>query len=322
METLNRDVLFMLGLEMDTRTLIVFCNTYKLFNEKICNDENFWKAKLKKDYPLLIRFKEELQSWKQFYLEMVYFIDKIFEKYKISYIPAEAFDPKEFYQLNWPKQEALNEALYLAVTTQDLSLVKDLIRKGAKDFNGAMINSVEVGNEEFVDFFISKGANDFIRALEYAALSGNLNMVKKFSNYPITDTAIEWGIVSGNFDVVRILTEHVDMDVVLKFASKYGKKEIVEWAYEKGARQLNGALNEASYVLQDRTEIIDFLINKGANQLVTALNLAAYAGNLENVKLLIQRGANDFSYAMKNAEKEGHFDVLYYLKNGAKPDID
>jgi hypothetical protein len=48
---LNRDELFLIAMDLDISSLINLCKSSKLINEKICNNNIFWRNKLYKDCP-------------------------------------------------------------------------------------------------------------------------------------------------------------------------------------------------------------------------------------------------------------------------------
>lgn len=48
---LNRDELFLIAMDLNISSLINLCKSSKKINEKICNNNGFWRNKLYKDYP-------------------------------------------------------------------------------------------------------------------------------------------------------------------------------------------------------------------------------------------------------------------------------
>jgi len=48
---INKDILIKLALDLDIPDLISLCRTNKSINNKICNNNNFWRIKLNKEYP-------------------------------------------------------------------------------------------------------------------------------------------------------------------------------------------------------------------------------------------------------------------------------
>jgi len=68
------------------------------FNEAIEAAERGGHMDIERKYPLLIEFKWKNQTWKEFYLEMVYYLSKLEEKFGIPYIPTKDYNPKKFYK--------------------------------------------------------------------------------------------------------------------------------------------------------------------------------------------------------------------------------
>jgi len=77
----------------DDKTIVNMLSVNKTFR-----NEDFFKRVLERKYPLLIKIKGENQSWKEFYLEMVYYLSKLEENYGIPYIPNKDYNPKKFYK--------------------------------------------------------------------------------------------------------------------------------------------------------------------------------------------------------------------------------
>ena len=51
METASKDVLFKIALDSELPALLNWCVSSKKFKEKVCNNDDVWRAKLLKDYP-------------------------------------------------------------------------------------------------------------------------------------------------------------------------------------------------------------------------------------------------------------------------------
>ena len=86
-------------------------------------DENFWRNRLISKYPTTIEFKKD-QTWKEYYLSVIYYMDVLKNKYKYSYIKG---DPKYIYDVfkqiegrnsSVPKQKEFYQRGY-----EDLSLI-------------------------------------------------------------------------------------------------------------------------------------------------------------------------------------------------------
>jgi hypothetical protein len=79
------------------RTLLETCslNSY-LF--KLC-DDNFFYNRMKKNYSFLINKKPNNINWKQFYLQTIYYIDKMKREYDFNYTSESFGLPKKYYDI-------------------------------------------------------------------------------------------------------------------------------------------------------------------------------------------------------------------------------
>lgn len=55
MESLSKDVLVLLALELNLKDLLAFCESYDNVNKAVCKNDFFWSQKLFKDYKLKVR---------------------------------------------------------------------------------------------------------------------------------------------------------------------------------------------------------------------------------------------------------------------------
>ena len=51
MYKINKDIFFLLAIELDLEDLINFCSLNKNINEKVCKDKTIWYYKLEKEFP-------------------------------------------------------------------------------------------------------------------------------------------------------------------------------------------------------------------------------------------------------------------------------
>lgn len=75
METLNKDVLHVLFDHLDDKSLFKACLINKRINNIICNDENFWRNRIFKNYSKTVSLKSETQSWRNFYLDIFHTLE-------------------------------------------------------------------------------------------------------------------------------------------------------------------------------------------------------------------------------------------------------
>ncbi|GAI81263.1 unnamed protein product, partial [marine sediment metagenome] len=66
-EHLSKDVIFLLALELDLPSILQLCLTSKKYNQHICENPNFWKNKLLKEYPQLNSVINDIYDYKNTY---------------------------------------------------------------------------------------------------------------------------------------------------------------------------------------------------------------------------------------------------------------
>ncbi len=75
METLTKDTLILLALELNYMDVLKFCSTSKKINRHVCENNYFWRNKLYKEYPLLE--KGGNRDFRKFYKEIQEQVQKI-----------------------------------------------------------------------------------------------------------------------------------------------------------------------------------------------------------------------------------------------------
>ena len=176
---LPKDVYLYLVEFADDKTILNMLSVNRKFN-----DPRFFERIMKRRYPLLVPLKDESESWRKFYLDMIYYIAKLNEEYGIPYIPTKDYNPKTFYTLYEydSKKTRLNEALATAARGGHLNLVKYLQGLGANDINYAFINAAYGGHLELFKYLKDQGANNFSVALQLAGEEGHLDVVNYIKN--------------------------------------------------------------------------------------------------------------------------------------------
>ena len=105
MEKLPKDLIILLALEMDTPSLLKFCNTSSRYNKIICGNQTFWKFKIEKERPGVIPilqkiFEEDIKDYKNLYQQLkgdeIYYDEKTDTYIKASFDQIES---KTFYQI-------------------------------------------------------------------------------------------------------------------------------------------------------------------------------------------------------------------------------
>jgi hypothetical protein len=202
MEVLPKDVYLYLMNFGDDRTILNMLSVNKKFN-----DDKFFIAVLERRYPLITRFKKENETWRSFYVKMIYYIALLNDEYDFPYFPTTLHlsNPEILYkQIKSSKSKELanNYKLMLATSSgnveivnkyldnkigngnkalgfaKDINIVKLLIEKGKVIYSyDAMRNAAYENHIDIIKYLISKGARSN-NALPGAAYTGNIELVK------------------------------------------------------------------------------------------------------------------------------------------------
>lgn len=226
----------------------------------------------------------------------------------------------------------INDALVEAIQRNKLGMVKKLVKAGANvnywgndTFDNPLLSAADFNNVEIAKYLLDKGADGHI------ILPQN----------PVTP--LSSALRRGNLEVARLLIERekeIDFkdtigDTALMYAVESEKfnKEICELLLSKGADINATDGNGGSTILINITNSIEnhedkarFLLDHGANVNAsnsvgtTPLLQAASVGNLNLVKLYIERGADIFVINTWNQSAldlatmmEPHNEVIAYL---------
>lgn len=141
--------------------------------------------------------------------------------------------------------DELNISMVDAAKGGDIDKVKELLKAGAKDVNGAMYGSAVEGHIEIFSLMIEEGANLFDVALEAAAYRGHKEIVK------------------------MMLDLKLNYSKAMLEAAYGGHKEIVELLIVNGAKDLsyyNEAIEVCKKKVGDSTTKIDNETNEGVKK--------------------------------------------------------
>ena len=250
----------------------------------------------------------------------------------------------------------LNDELYKAFFNEKLDMVKYFIKKGANDFDSALMLAAKKGDLKFVKYLIDEKEYNYrptlVRAAASAAKSGEIDVVKYFideKGVKSFDDIMQQAASGGSLDVVKYFINEKgvkNFNDAMFHAASSGHLNVVEYLIdEKGADNFNGAIFGAAlngnlkmvkYLIDEKgisnfnsvmiaaakgnhLNIIEYLIDeKGVNNFNDAMIGAAKFGHLDIVKFLIKKGANDFENAITSADEYGEDEIIDYIKNYMK----
>ena len=110
---------------LDDDELLKICSVNRKTWNEVC-DDNFLRRRLLSKYPEIEKYKKENETWKQFFLSVIYYISKMKDEKKFNYTEG---DFKKQYNL----LKKYNDNLLLIYSSREgeLSLVKFAIQQGA-----------------------------------------------------------------------------------------------------------------------------------------------------------------------------------------------
>ena len=228
---------------VDDKELLKFCTVDRKTWNEVCDDA-FLRRRLASKYPGIEEYKREDESWKKFFLNVIYYIFKMKEKYEFEYTEGD-FKKQYFILKEASNYDDIDNLLTEAAKQGELSLVKFALEKGANVHayaDGALRNASEKGHLEVVKYLIENGAdihtiNDY--PLRQASENGHLETVKYLLQqganiHAVYDSALYFATLNNHYHVVKYLIEHgADMhaknDRVIKLAIKYKRFEILNY---------------------------------------------------------------------------------------------
>lgn len=234
-----KDILTKLALELEYDDIINYCKVSKRITEKVCDNKQFWIAKLKRDFDQNYDISFSIESLKndyKAYMEEPYYlklksiltkdyklIDDLIKKGYTFSIPlisraTRKGDISLIKRLNIRKNTSnrnygWDTVLRVAAYEGFKDLMELAISQGGDIWNRSMHAAAEGNHKELVDFLIEKGANDWNMGMEGAILANNMDMI----NFFIQKGANNW--VSG-----------------MKHAASIGNKELVDFFIQKGVK--------------------------------------------------------------------------------------
>jgi hypothetical protein len=190
----------------DDRTILNMLSVNKEFR-----DEKFFKRVMERKYPAALKFKSPGQSWKQYYIETVYYVEKIYELIGYRYSNNAKRSPETYYRSI--SRDNLDYILILAIRDEDLDFVKFLIEEKGLNINQGRGTPLWAASEK-----------------------GNLDMVKYLVEHgavvTINDGATYEAARYGYLDILKYLVEKgagINLNLSLGVAEKYGHSEVVKY---------------------------------------------------------------------------------------------
>ena len=121
---IDREIL----LAMDDEDLLKTCSLNKYLFNIVCDDNFFYKRLFLKYPDTLKYYKKEKDTYKSYYLKVIYYISKMEEDYNYSYVSR---NPEKQYHIFKNAKDNINKLLFESSREGELDLVKEAIKRGA-----------------------------------------------------------------------------------------------------------------------------------------------------------------------------------------------
>ena len=233
---------------LDDRDLLTACSIDKRMWNEVC-DDNFLQRRLQR-YPGIEKYKKDKESWKEFFLRVIYYVSKLKDEYEFTYSFG---DFRKQYELlkNYTGERLLSKAVEMG----ELALVKHLAKK--ENLNTLnrylLVAASRFGHLDIVKYLVEIGFDlnsaTGSMASYTASENGYLDIIKFFAeigadlhtgNEPVLRVAGQ----KGHSDIVKFLVErganiHVDREYPLTLAIEKGNLDLVKFLVEHGANYHN-----------------------------------------------------------------------------------
>ena len=212
----------------DDRTMLNMLSVNRKFN-----DEKLFEKLVKKKYSDLIDYREENETWKHFFIRLVYYVSRLKDVYDIDYFPG--LNPFEFNYLD--SQEALDVALITAIRTGNISMIKNLFPKikiGERTLRRYLREASRHGKLEILLYFLNKAPSLASVIIEDLAYYGRLELIQYLLNHNYTDNLnrMLFNAADGNqFETVKYLIDRGANDIqsAIDYAQMGEHPEMVEF---------------------------------------------------------------------------------------------
>ena len=196
--------------ELDDRSLLNLCIANQ--NLDFCNNESFWKTRTRERFPNAFPYFQDYsffrqntilypeiknclkqpKNWKEYYLQTVYYINKLKEEFQFSY---QTGNPSVYY--------AILQCIKMPNVRVELSIKADY--------------------RDLLSFLLDKerGPAMLVTVISKATMSGNKEIIEKYLIPELVNLGLRSAVISNNLDLVKYYIEKGANDFV--GAKKFAK---------------------------------------------------------------------------------------------------
>jgi hypothetical protein len=302
--------------KLDDRELLKVCSIDKYTWNTVCDDD-FLKRRLLSKYPI-IDSNKGTESWKQFFLKAIYYIDKLKEEFNYEYTYGNFVKQYNILEKIYEEQlydiiGIMKNLLVQSVLQNEMALVEFCL-KYKKYYNydllmKTLFAAIDKNNYEIFAYLLKKiklknnlGLQRYKYLLRRVLKSEHLDAIKlliekliKTFSYNEVLNFLSLTLTNGDFKTIKYLLDlgvNRDIDEALLRASESGNTDVVKYLVEHGehgVKNYNLALLAA--VESNKLEIVKYLVENGADIHFENDRAIKIAKDREVINYLISRGS-------------------------------
>lgn len=200
----------------------------------------------------------------------------------------------------------------------DIERLASLERKGARASSRGADEASGNGHREMVEYLFEREVMPSAEGVEAASRNGHTEIVRYLFERGMVprdiDEMIDQASYNGYVDIVRYLVEEEGFEAKVKaavYASYGGKKEMVEYLYERGVKASVAGANYAC--ANGHKDVVRYLFSKGIRADVRGVDDACTNGHIDMVEYLYMESLKASIVGMNGACGAGHTDIVKYL---------
>ena len=323
----NADIQILMNL--DGKTLGVVCQLNKYVNQ-LCQNDTLWQAMVKKEYFDDFNFKEDTETWKQYYKFLVEFQRLYSGETDHVYIAEKLLHENQFKlagaytDMHIMDISKLSPMINYAVKNGKMGILEWGERKGILPDYQAANYAISKNNLYLLDWLEKRHIFPNNVGANYAAKNGNITLLEHLSKSEIFPN--EWGANfaagKGYIEILDWIEEHklpLPNQKGANKAAKNGHIRILEWMKRRVRPPVDeiGANGAAG---KGHIEVLKWLANLDVFPDQDGANQAAERGSIEvlnwmeghELSLPDQDGANE-------AAEGGSIEVLNWMEERKLP---
>lgn len=256
-----------------------------------------------------------------------FFLDKYIHAWldiTLTFLDTERFSAQLTSRINnifIHNHKCMIRATFEAVRNEHFDILTDLLPSSpSKSLDQALLFATQLDRRDYIEYLIARGATTAKNALEIAASDGNMDLVRRFVTLASDmDTALIRAAERGHHDVVRFLLDRgaTGPETALNAAAERCRRDMFQYITSNYVIDIDTILREASRM--DDVGLVERCVLMGAKDLNGALANAVDHRRTPNVKLLLDFGANDIQTASGFLDSGDHMTrlVLAMHENGS-----